>query len=251
MDQAAAAAELLRRRAARRNLLPFVEYTPPRWEPGPIHRAICDALDDVVEGRCDRLMLLCPPQHGKSSIASKRLAAYMLGRDPSQEIIGVSATAPLAEEFGSAVRDCVSSPEYARVFPSVHLREDSQAKGRWRTDAGGGYYSVGIGGSLFGRGGTAIIDDPFASWDDAQSDATRARVWSWYQGTLYNRIHPGRPIIVIQHRLHEEDLAGQLLEAEKRGGDRWRVVRLNADLDNPPWPQRYDRAALEDRKSVV
>jgi predicted phage terminase large subunit-like protein len=74
----------------------------------------------------------------------------------------------------------------------------------------------------------------------------RRKVWNWFQGTFYNRIRPGMPIIVIQHRMHEDDLVGKLLEAEKYdGGDKWEVVNLAAHLDNPPWPQRYDRAALE------
>lgn len=247
MDREAARAEMRARIEARQSMLSFVQYTTPRWSPGPIHRTICRALDDVIEGApgAERTIIMCPPQHGKSTIVSKRAAAYILGRNPTEEIIGVSATAPLADEFGAATRDCVSSPLYRNVFRSTTLREDSRAKGRWQTEQGGGYYSVGIGGALFGRGGMAIIDDPFASWEDAQSPTERRKVWDWYTGTLYNRIHPGKPIIVIQHRLHEQDLVGNLLDAERRGGDRWRIVRLDADLDNPPWPQRYDRAALE------
>jgi predicted phage terminase large subunit-like protein len=239
------AEELLRRRQARKSLLPFTEYTTPRWQPSKIHRAICTQLDRVVEGEIDRLLLLCPPQHGKSQIASRRLAAYMLGRDPVRDVIGVSATAELATEFGAATRDCIGSQEYRALFPETVLKEDSKAKNRWHTEQGGGYYAVGIGGSLFGRGGLAIIDDPFSSWEDAQSEVSRKRVWDWYTGTLYNRIRPGQPIIVIQHRMHEDDLVGKLLEAEKSGGDKWTVVELKAELDDPPWPERYDKAALE------
>lgn len=243
--------EELTRSEARKSLLPFVQYTTPKWSPGKIHRRICAELDDLIAGKCDRLMLLCPPQHGKSTIASKRLAAFMLGKNPDREILGISATAPLAEEFGGATRDCVQSQEFQRLFPKVHLREDSRAKGRWRTTQGGGYYSVGIGGQLFGRGGTVIIDDPFASWEDAQSELERKKVWDWYQGTLYNRIHPGMPVIVIQHRLHESDLIGNLLREQDNNpyADRWRVVKLTADLDDPPWPERYPREELERKKA--
>lgn len=201
----------------------------------------------MVAGEIDRLLLLCPPQHGKSTITSKRLGAYILGRDPTVEIIGASATAELAMEFGGAVRDCVRSPEFQRLFPNTTLREDTAAKGRWATSEGGGYYAVGVGGALFGRGGMGIIDDPFASWEDAQSEVQRKRVWEWYGGTFYNRIRPGQPIIVIQHRMHEDDLVGKLLaeQASNPDADKWEVVNLAADLDNPPWPARYDRAALE------
>ena len=242
---AAAAAELLRLEAASSSLLEFVRFTSPRWEDGKIHRAICSALDRIAHKEIDRLLLLCPPQHGKSHITSKRLPAYLLGIDPTLDIISASATGDLAMEFGGAVRDCVKSPEYGRLF-DTRLSESSQAKGRWETDKGGGYYAVGIGGALFGRGaGLAIVDDPFSTWEDAQSSLAQARVWEWYRGTLYNRIRPGGAIIVIQHRTGDNDLVGRLLEEQAHGGDKWEVVKLHADLEDPPWPERYDRAALE------
>lgn len=206
---------------------------------------ICEQFDRVVSGEVDRLLLLCPPQHGKSQIASRRFPAYVLGRDPTRDIISASATAELAEGFGRDVRNCIASQEYRNVFPDTRLAEDSQAKGRWNTAQGGSYYAVGIGGQLFGRGGMAIIDDPFGSWADAQSQLQRDKVWEWYTGTLYNRVRPGQPIIVIQHRMHEDDLAGRLIERQKAGGDRWEIVELPALVEDPPWPERYDRAALE------
>jgi hypothetical protein len=70
-------------------------------------------------------------------------------------------------------------------------------------------------------------------------------VWEWYRGTLYNRIRPGKPIILIQHRTAEDDLAGRLIEQQNHGGDKWEIVELKADVNDPPWPERYDRAALE------
>lgn len=205
---------------------------------------ICEQLDRVARKEVDRLMLLVPPQHGKSQIASRRFPAYALGLDPREDWIAASATAELAEDFGRDVRNCIASPEFKRLFPETELAEDSSARGRWNTKQGGGYYAVGVGGQLFGRGGGAIIDDPFGSWADAQSQLQRDSVWEWYRGTLYNRIRPGKPIIVIQHRMAEDDLAGRLIEQQNHGGDKWTIVELPADLESPPWPERYDKVAL-------
>lgn len=196
-------------------------------------------------------MLLCPPQHGKSTVASRRFPAYLLGLDPHTEVISASATAQLAEEFGRDVRNCIGSQEYRALFPSTQLAEDSQAKGRWSTNEGGGYYAVGMGGALMGRGGElGLIDDPFATWEEAQSQLTRDKAWDWYTGTFYNRIRPGGPIIVIQHRMHEDDLVGRLIEQQNHGGDRWEIIELPALLDDPPWIERYDRPALERIKAI-
>lgn len=244
ITRADAAVELLRRRGARASTLGFVEYTTPRWKPGPIHRAVCEQIDRVRRKEVDRLMLLCPPQHGKSTVTSKRAPALFLADDPTEDIIQVSASSELAEGFGHDVRDCVRSEPYQRLFPTVTLSEDSQAKGRWHTSAGGSYYAVGVGGQLYGRGGMAIIDDPFGTWADAQSALQRDKVWDWYTGTLYNRVRPGKPIIIIQHRMAEDDLVGRCLQQQAAGGDKWTVVELPADVNNPPWPERYDREAL-------
>jgi hypothetical protein len=240
-----AAQELLRRTEASESLLAFTDYTTLNWSAGKIHRVVCAQLDRVIAGEIDRLMLLCPPQHGKSQIASRRFPAYVLGRNPTLDVIAASATAELAEGFGRDVRNCIASREYRNVFPETMLSEDSQAKGRWHTKHGGGYYAVGIGAQLYGKGGMGIIDDPFGSWADAQSELERENVWEWYRGTFYNRIRPKQPIVLIQHRMFEDDLAGRLIERQKDGGDKWEIVELPALLDAPPWPERYDRAALE------
>lgn len=239
-----AAKELLRRDEAKQSLLAFTEYTTHNWKAGKIHKIICEQLERVERKEIDRLMLLCPPQHGKSQITSRRYPAYLLGCDPRRDVIAASATAELADGFGRDVRNCVASPEYQNVFPGTELADDSQAKGRWNTKQGGAYIAVGIGAQLYGKGGMGLIDDPFGSWADAQSALQRDKVWEWYQGTFYNRIRPGEPIIAIQHRMHEEDLVGRLLEKQKQGGDKWEVVELPATIDDPPWIERYDSAAL-------
>lgn len=234
-----------RRKGARTSLQAFTEYTTPNYQASKIHRALCEQLERVIRGEIDRLLITCPPQHGKSEVVSRNAPAYMLGQVPTLDLISVSAEKELAQGFGRDVRNKINSPEYRNLFPDVQLAEDSTAQGRWATRQGGSYYAVGIGGSLFGRGGGAIIDDPFKSWEDAQSERQRERVWDWYTGTLYNRVRPGQFIIVIQHRMHEDDLAGRLIAAQATGGDKWEVVNLPADIEDPPWPERYDSRALE------
>lgn len=192
-------------------------------------------------------MLLVPPRHGKSELASIRLPAWFLGRQPHKQFLSVSATEGLASDFGRAVRNTINSAEYRAVFDTT-LAEDSQAKGKWHTSAGGIYYSLGIGGSVLGRGGDCIlVDDPYASMADALSELTRKNVWDWYTGTAYNRLMPGGSIVVINHRMHEDDLCGRLLAQQAAGGDTWEVVKLPAinDAGEALWPDAYPLPALE------
>lgn len=241
-------AELLRRKRATENLVEFTEFTYPKYRTAPHHRIIAEHLERVERGESKRLMLLLPPRHGKSELASKRFPPLCLGRKPDRQFISASATSGLAEDFGREVRNIIASQEYKNLFPKTELAEDSQAKGKWNTTAGGSYYSIGVGGAVIGRGADIfLIDDPYSTMADAQSETTRKNVWEWYGGTVYNRLQPGGAIVLINHRMHEDDLTGALLGQQAAGGDTWEVVELKAINDDGEalWPDAYPIEALE------
>ncbi|MHB8272832.1 phage terminase large subunit [Bradyrhizobium sp.] len=236
-----------RRIEAKRSLIGFTEFTNPRYETGGIHRKIAEQLERVERGEIDRLMLLVPPRHGKSELASRRFPARYLGRYPHRQFISSSATGTLAEDFGRDVRNIIASPEYSVLY-QTRLAEDSKAKGRWNTNDGGSYYAVGVGAAVMGRGAHVfMIDDPFGTMADARSETARKRVWDWYTGTVYNRLEDDGAIILINHRMHEDDLTGMLRAQQAAGGDRFEVVELKPDMQAgiALWPEKYPIAALE------
>jgi predicted phage terminase large subunit-like protein len=236
-----------RRIQAARSLIKFTEYTYPRYQAGIIHRKIAEQLERVEHGEIDRLMLLVPPRHGKSELASRRFPAYYLGRHPERQFISASAGGMLAEDFGRDVRNIIASPKYSVLF-GTRLAEDSQAKGRWNTAQGGSYFAVGVQGDVMGRGAHVfMIDDPFGTRADARSETERKNVWGWYTGTVYNRLEKNGAIVLINHRMHEDDLTGMLLAQQVSGGDRWEVVELKPDMERgiALWPQKYPIDALE------
>ena len=79
------------------------------------------------------------------------------------------------------------------------------------------------------------------------SAAVAQNVWDWYSGTMYNRLQPGGAIVVINHRMHEDDLSGRLLAQQAAGGDQWTVIELPAINDGGEalWPEAYPLSALE------
>jgi hypothetical protein len=207
-----------RRRAAKTSLIAFTEHTYRRYEAAPIHRQIAEHLERVERGDIDRLMLLVPPRHGKSELASRRFPAWYLGRHPHQQFISASASITLAEDFGRDVRNLIASPEYAQVF-DTQLAEDSQARGRWTTAEGASHFATGIGGALMGRGAHVLLsDDPFGSMADARSEIERKSVHEWFTGTCYNRLEKDGKIVLINHRMHQDDLSGRLLAQQAAGG---------------------------------
>ena len=242
-----------RRRGARTSLISFTEYTYPRYVAAPIHHQIAEQLERVERGEIDRLMLLVPPRHGKSELASRRFPAWYLGRHPEHQFISASASVTLAEDFGRDVRNLIASPEYADVF-DTQLAEDSQARGRWTTQEGGSYFATGVGGALMGRGAhVLLIDDPFGSMADARSEIARKSVHEWFTGTCYNRLEKDGKIVLINHRMHQDDLSGRLLAQQAAGGDQWTVIELKAVSPSGAalWPEKFDETALARIKANI
>src|SRR5215469_11730459 len=92
---------------AQKSLIAFTEFTFPRYRTAGIHKRIAEQLERVERGEIDRLMLLVPPRHVKSELASRRLPAFYLGRHPERQFISTSAAGPLAEDFGRDVRNII------------------------------------------------------------------------------------------------------------------------------------------------
>lgn len=136
-------------------------------------------------------------------------------------------------------------PAFANVFPNVTLAEDSQAAGRWNTNAGGGYLAAGVGAGITGRGAHLfIVDDPFKGRAEADSERERAMVWSWYDSEVKTRLAPGGAIIIVNTRWHEEDLTGMVLK--HHADENWVTLKLPAIANEGTkdeqalWPERFD-----------
>ncbi|WP_230687892.1 hypothetical protein, partial [Streptococcus pneumoniae] len=67
---------------------------------------------------------------------------------------------------------------------------------------------------------TLIIDDPYASPQDAYSAAVRLSVDTFWDAGASVRLNPDTNVVVMFHRYHEEDIAGYLMA---KGG--WEVIR--------------------------
>lgn len=185
-------------------------------------------LADTPDGR---LIIIMPPQEGKSQRASRRFPTWMLTERPDTRIAIASYEASVARRWGRTIRDDIRSNQ---TKLNLRIREDLSAQAEWQL-AGydGGVYSVGIGGGLTGRPvDLLVIDDPIKDRKQADSQTYRDAVWDWWTDVASTRLAPGAPVVLILTRWHDDDLAGRLLAAED--GDQWRVVRIPAEADHDP-----------------
>lgn len=226
----------------------FKERRKYKWMHNWHHRVVCDALMKVFRGETKRLIINIPPRYSKTELAVINFMAWCFGKAPDSEFIHVSYSATLAANNAFQTRNLVQEEAYLKVFPNLTLRDDSKAKDDWRTSEGGVCYSQGTGGTITGFGagklrdtfgGAIIIDDPHKA-SEARSDTIRKSVIEWFQNTLESRTNsPDTPIILIMQRLHEEDLAGWLLDGGN--GEVWEHLELSAIQPDGSalWPEKH------------
>ncbi len=185
---------------------------------------IAAKLEACFRGEINRLIINVPPRSLKSHAAAVAFPAYVLGHNPSAQIICASYGQDLANKHSIDCRTLMASAWYKGLFPT-RLSPQRQSVQEFLTTQGGSRLSTSVGGVLTGRGADLIIiDDPLKP-DEALSETQRNAVNEWFDHTLYSRLNDKRTgcIIIIMQRLHEDDLVGHVLEQES-----WEHLRLPA-----------------------
>lgn len=257
MDLDSLLKELLAREEAMQSLAAYIEYVSGQKVP-PHMKLICDKLDDVAEGRLNRLMISMPPGHGKSWCASHFFPAYYLAKYPEKQIIAATHKQELSDSFGRKVRNTMMSEEHSRIFPGSGVATDKTAAGEWQTTKGGGYHATAVGANVTGRRGDILIgDDLLSGIQAAESESERSKLWSWWGADFFTRRkNKDTPIILIMTRWHLGDIMGRLDQAERNGeGEKWERVTLpaiageNDPLGRQPgealWPEQFPIEELE------
>lgn len=206
-----------------------------------------DLIDSGIEWalstRDARLSISMSPQEGKSTRCAVWAPIRALQLDPERRIIVASYAEGLAgehartarnliEHYGSKARDPLTGVPLPDKL-GLELSSDKSAASHWTIKGHrGGVFAAGVGGGMTGRpADLIIIDDPYKNMEEADSPAYRAKVDDWFNAVVTTRLAPGSPIILIQTRWNEADLAGTLahrdleLPPEQR---EWRHINIPA-----------------------
>lgn len=195
---------------------------------------ICRALTKCTRLQSLRLLVNVPPGHGKSVIVSFWIA-WCLAKWPDCNFLYISYSKTLASSHTDTVKRIMSLNQYKVLF-DVYLRDDSQAKDAFTTEAGGTVAAFGSAGAITGRNaglpgldrfsGAVVIDDSHKP-DEVHSDLIRESVITNFRETIQQRPRGiNVPIIFIGQRLHEQDLPAYFIAGED--GYEWEKVILKS-----------------------
>lgn len=243
-------AKAARAERARRSLAHFFQLGWHVLEPEvPLefnwhHRLVCDVLqamfvdwirkqrDPAFRQRVRNVIFNLPPGTSKSRLISVFAPAWMWLHRPSFSFLCLSSNPDVAVRDAMFARDLVTSEWYRASFGVTwEIRDDVDAKGKYRNTMGGERTSRGFTSKIVGnRADGILIDDP-NDMHDVFSEASRRETNSKFDNAIYNRVNDQRSSLrmMIQQRGHMLDLTGH-----------WRAIAKPGDLLHVPLPIEFD-----------
>lgn len=181
--------------------------------PGPHIDAMVYRLERLARGDIKRLIITLPPRHGKSELVSGSFPAWILGNDPGAKITIVSYGLELAIPLVDKARSIVKHAHYRRLFPALTLKKGKDRSDYFEVAGGGSVRAASKSGAMTGLGTHFLIVDDFHKAGESLSAVEREKAIETFRTTFFNRfdnLSDGR-IIIVQQRIHEDDLAGWAL----------------------------------------
>ena len=231
------------------------------WLPFEHLQLLCRKLIEVATGEVKRLIVVMPPQHGKSETVSRWFVSWLAGAFPRNRTILATYGQDFSSEWGAKARNALADfgPSVFGVRPRGG---HTAARAHWEIEdlngklTGGAVYAVGCGGPVVGRrADAAVLDDIHKGREDAFSEVSQAKAHEWWRTNLRTRLAKDGPVVLVTTRWSRGDLAGRLLgeeEGDEGGdGDKWEVLHLRALCEDPetdPMGRRLGEALCEELK---
>lgn len=150
---------------ARSSIAHFTRNVFPIVRPGTSYMhnwhtdCISEYLHAMVEGDIKRLIINIPPRSMKSISVSQAFVAWLLGNDPSTQVICASYSQDLAFKDSVDTRLILNNPYYKKVFPRTQITADQNEKRKFQTTMRGHRIATSVGGTIVGEGGNCILHD--------------------------------------------------------------------------------------------
>jgi predicted phage terminase large subunit-like protein len=204
------------------HLIDFVKYCWSIVDPaipfieGWAISAIAEHLEAVTRGEIRRLLINVPPGFSKSTLTNVMWPAWEWGPQnrPWYRYVCAAYSNHLTERDNMKCRNVVMSERYQKLWGSrFKISNEQFTKVKFANDKTGWKLATSTGGIGVGeRGDRFVIDDPNNTMM-MESEAIRWTTNMWFTEVVPDRLNSPKDsaIIVIQQRLHEEDVSGVAL----------------------------------------
>lgn len=206
-----------------------------QWDFNFHHKYLCDELEKEAlrikagNKREKHLIINIPFRSSKTLIVSVVFPVWCWIVHKNMNFINLSYSAGLSTDASNKVVELLNNPWFKELF-FFELEENHRAKTDFKLKEGGGRISSGFLGAVLGRGADIIICDDPNNLKDLSDVGIKNTIRTW-KDTISTRLN--QPdiglFIVIQQRVHHNDLSGYLLKNFK---DNWRHICLPAKISN-------------------
>ena len=194
--------------------------------------------ESYLRGERPKLILMAPPQHGKTWTMTD-FTAWVAGKNPDLKQIFVSYSDSLGTKVNADLQLLMTSPRWPfRKTRIIEVGDDSEGPFK-RTSKNlqfvgnkGSFINTTVRGQITGFGlDFGYIDDPLKGREEANSKTWRDKTWDWVADNFYSRFSERAAMIMTLTRWHVDDPAGRWME---RFPDTT-VLRYSAIADESDW----------------
>ena len=132
------------------------------------HKKMFQALQDVVDGKCRRLIINIAPRYGKTELVIKSFISWCFALNPKCRFLHLSYSDILVNDNSETIRNIMQEELYMTLFTNSALESAKGSAKRWKTKAGGELYAVSTQGQVtgFGAGNVDVEIDKLDGGND-------------------------------------------------------------------------------------
>jgi predicted phage terminase large subunit-like protein len=232
----------------------FRRYTRPGMKVGRWQYEVATELQRFyrswIKGERPKLVLMAPPQHGKTEQITDFIA-WVAGKRPELKTIFASYSDELGVDVNRALQRVMTSDRYVATFGYRLGESGSRCVRNTNTleypNLGGSFYNTTVGGQITGKSlDLGIVDDPVKGRAEANSKPVRDKLWSWFTDDFFTRFSDSAGLFMIMTRWHLDDPVGRLIE---RFPDA-KVFRYSAIAEEDEKTRRKGEALFPEHKSL-
>lgn len=124
------------------------------------HKKMFEVLQNVVDGKCKRLIINIAPRYGKTELVIKSFISWCFALNPKCRFLHLSYSDILVNDNSETIRNIMQEELYKTLFPNSALASEKGSAKRWKTKAGGELYAVSTQGQVTGFGAGAVDEVP-------------------------------------------------------------------------------------------